>query len=357
MPADLVPILLPFAGLLAGTVLGFVARRNFFCTLSALEQYWYADNATGVRSWMLAAVVAAAGVWIASGLGWVTPSSSFYLMPQFSLLSAVVGGLLFGIGMALVGTCGFGALVRLGGGSLKSLMAILVLGIVALSTMRGILGIGRENLLDPWALDFSFAGSQSIPAIAAAFAGPAAAPVATALAIGIPAAWIFSDASFRTDRRAIATGAIVGLVIVFGWLATTYLSARSFYPFQIEAGSFVAPVGDTILQMIAFTGAGPDYGVGMVVGVVLGAAIAARLDDNVRWEACDDARELKRHITGAALMGFGGVLAFGCTIGQGISAASMLAISAPFSVASIIIGARIGLAWLLEGSIASAFRR
>ncbi|WP_075996152.1 YeeE/YedE family protein [Salaquimonas pukyongi] len=357
MLVDLVPILLPLAGLLAGTALGYVARRNFFCTLSALERYWYADDASGVRSWVLAAIVAAAGVWAFSALGWIRPSSSFYLMPQLFPVSAIAGGLAFGIGMALVGTCGFGALVRLGGGSLKSLMAILVLGITALSTMRGILGLGRERFFEQWVLDFSFAGSQSIPDIASALAGSAAGPLAAALAIGLPAAWVFSDVKFRTDRRAIATGIMVGLIILFGWLATTFLSARSFYPFQIETASFVAPVGDALLQMVTFTGAAPDYGVGMVFGVVLGAGIAARLGDDIRWEACDDARELKRHITGAALMGFGGVLAFGCTIGQGISAASVLAVSVPLTLGSIIIGARIGLAWLLEGSIASAFRR
>ena len=96
---------------------------------------------------------------------------------------------------------------------------------------------------------------------------------------------------------------------------------------------------------------------GMVVGTILGAAIAANSADDVRWEACDDARELSRHIAGAAMMGFGGVLALGCTIGQGVSAASLLAVSVPVSMLSIIFGARLGLAWLLEGSIVSAFRR
>ena len=116
------------------------------------------------------------------------------------------------------------------------------------------------------------------------------------------------------------------------------------------------PVGDTILQFITFTGTLPDYGVGLVIGVVLGAALIAFRRNDVRWEACDDASELGRHIAGAFMMGTGGVFAMGCTIGQGISAASVLAVSAPVVMLSIVVGARLGLAYLLEGSIFGLFR-
>ena len=95
----------------------------------------------------------------------------------------------------------------------------------------------------------------------------------------------------------------------------------------------------------------------MVIGTVAGSAIAARSADNVRWEACDDARELSCHILGAFLMGSGGILALGCTIGQGISAASLLAISVPVTMTSIVLGARMGLSFLLEGSLLSSFRQ
>jgi hypothetical protein len=152
-------------------------------------------------------------------------------------------------------------------------------------------------------------------------------------------------------------GVTIGAVIAFGWLATSLARAHAFYPVQLEAGSFVMPVGDLLLQFVAFTGGVPDYGVGLVVGTVAGAALAAWQREDIRWEACDDARELRRHLLGALLMGAGGVAALGCTVGQGIAAASVLALSVPFVMISIAIGARLGLAFLLEGSIRHAFVR
>jgi hypothetical protein len=149
----------------------------------------------------------------------------------------------------------------------------------------------------------------------------------------------------------------IGLVIAFGWLATVMVSQRAFVPVQIEAGSFVAPVGDLLLQLITFTGSLPDYGVGLIVGTLIGAALGAWHKKDTRWEACDDARELGRHLAGGVMMGVGGVFALGCTVGQGISAFSTLALSAPIVIASIALGARMGLAWLLEGSALAPFRR
>lgn len=349
-------IVLPAAGLAAGTVLGFVARRNFFCTLSALEQHWYGNNSNGLRSWVLAAAVAAILTQAMNAAGLADTSSSFYLATSFSWFGAIAGGLAFGFGMALVGTCGYGALVRLGGGSLKSLMAVLVLGITALSTQRGLLGLGRVNISDQFQLDFSLAGDQSIPSLVDSAFSVNLSAATTVVLLALPLFWVFRDAAFRTDRRGIVTALVVGGVVAFGWFITSLVAETSFVPVQLESASFVVPLADVILHFAAYTGSVPDYGVGMVFGTVLGSALAARQADNVRWEACDDARELSRHIIGAALMGFGGVLALGCTIGQGISAASLLAVSAPVTMIFIGIGARMGLAFLLEGSATAPFR-
>ena len=139
-------------------------------------------------------------------------------------------------------------------------------------------------------------------------------------------------------------------------MATTLAARHAFDPVQIEAGSFVVPVADTILQFVTYTGELPDYGVGVVIGVVVGAALCALNRHDVRWEACDDARELGRHLAGGFLMGAGGVFAMGCTIGQGVSAVSALALSAPIVMISVAIGARMGLSYLIEGSPFASFR-
>jgi len=338
---------LPLAGVAVGVALGFVARVNVFCTLSAFEKAWYSSDGSGLRTWAFAALIAALFSQIAIQTGFVDLTSSFYLTTNLALGAHIVGGLLFGIGMALVGTCGFGALIRLGGGSLKGFVAFLVIGITALATSRGLLSPIRTFIEENFSVDLGFAADQSIPTLVSAGVGTWAAIPTIALLIAVGAIWIFKSKDFRQNAKGQLTGLTVGVAIAAGWIITAYFQQQSFSPVQLESASFVLPLGDGILQFVANTGVGPDYGVGLVFGTILGAALGALKQKSVRWEACDDARELGRHITGAALMGFGGVLALGCTIGQGLSAASLMTISAPIVIISIAVGARIGLAYLL----------
>jgi hypothetical protein len=346
---------LPIAGLLAGICVGFVARWQHFCTMSALERHWHAGDSSGVRTWVLAAAVALVATQALQFAGLADTHASFYLSPNLAWTGAIIGGLAFGFGMALVGTCGFGALVRLGGGSLRSLVVLAVLGLSALSAQRGLVAQGRVEIVDRLAADISFAGDQSLGSIASALAGFDLRLAVAVIVAMLLLAWVFAERAYRTRRGLIATGTVIGLVVAFGWFATTMATHHSFDPVQIESASFVVPVADSILQLVTFTGVLPDYGVGLVAGVVIGAALCAWHRRDVRWEACDDARELGRHLVGGFLMGAGGVFAMGCTIGQGVSAVSVLAVSAPLAMASIVLGARLGLAYLLEGSPLAAF--
>lgn len=348
--------LLPIAGGLAGLVIGAAARLDRFCTLSALERHWYANDSSGIRTWVLAATVAIIATQAMTLSGLIDLRSSFYLSTNFGWTGAIIGGLAFGFGMALVGTCGFGALVRLGGGSLRSLVVLLVLGLSALAAQRGLIAQARVKIVDDLAVDLSFAGDQSLGSLASALFGFDAQLLTALVIVGLLLFWVFSSADYRQNFGHIATATVIGCAIAFGWLATTWGASHAFEPVQLEAGSFVVPVGDTLIQFIAYTGVLPDYGVGLVVGVTLGAAVVAWRKRDVRWEACDDARELGRHIIGAFLMGTGGVFAMGCTIGQGVTAASTLALSVPLVMLSIAVGARLGLSYLLEGSMWSAFR-
>ena len=348
-------IALPLVGAGAGVVLGFVARVNRFCTLSSLERYWYSGDGTGLRTWILASVVALLATQALDALDLIDLRSTHYLTPFLGLIGVIVGGVMFGLGMALVGTCAFGAVVRLGGGSLRSLVVLLVIGLAAISTQRGLAGQARVTFVDAWAIDLTAYGDQSMATLASAVLGFDATILVIAVLAGGALIWVFSDRRFLRRSGAILCGVSVGLVIAFGWWATSYFATVSFQPVQIEAGSFAVPVGDSILQVITYTGSGPDYGVGLVIGCITGAALGAWYRHDGRWEACDDARELSRHLAGGALMGVGAVLAMGCTIGQGLSGMSTLALSAPLAFASILLGARLGLSWLIEGSPWAAF--
>ena len=338
------------AGLIIGSVMGYVARRNHFCTMSSLERYWYAADGNGVRAWVLAAAVALTATQAMILAGWIDLGDSIYLSEPLPIAGSIVGGLMFGFGMAFVGTCGFGALIRLGGGSLRALIVLGTMAVAALAASRGLIGHAREAIFDPLSVDFASSGGQSMGALLTALTG-IDLNLTVAVVIGaLLLLWTLKDASFRQDRGKVVSGAVIGLCIAAGWLVTASFSESLFQPVQKEAGSFVAPLSDTMMQVVTVTRELPDYGVGLVAGVLLGAAFAAWRADDVRWEACDDARELGRHLLGAFLMGTGGIFALGCTIGQGVSAASVMAISAPIAIASIVVGARIGLGVIVEGS-------
>jgi len=343
------PWLLPAVGLLIGIVAGAAARWNHFCTLSALERYWYADDSRGVRTWVLAGTVALLSTQLLIAFNVINIEQSFYLRPSVSLIGAVVGGILFGIGMALVGTCGFGALVRLGSGSLRSLIIVTGIGLAALSAQKGLTGKFRTSMIEPLSIDLD-SQSQSLHDVIESFTGLSLQlPVALALTATL-FYWIFSSREFRNDNRSIVCGSVIGACVTAGWVATSSLANYMYRQVQIESASFVLPQGELIFSAITTTDTVPDYGMGMVIGVVLGSMIVAVATKDIHWEACDDARELSRHLVGAFLMGTGGVLAAGCTIGQGVSALSTMALSAPIVFLSICLGARIGLRFLIEGA-------
>lgn len=350
-------ILTPILGVIAGCVLGFTARSTHFCTLSALERHWYAGDSSGLRTWVLAALAALVGTQALTFAGLATPEASFYLSPEFPWTGAIAGGFMFGLGMALVGTCGFGAVLRMGGGSLRALVVLTVIGLSALAAQRGILAVVRVPLVDELAVSFAGSGSQSIGDILSHLVGFGVHEAVAVLVAATGLLWVFKSGSYRRQYGKIGSALVIGGVIAFGWWATSTMAALSLEPIQIEAGSFVVPVGDSILQLITYTGTLPDYGVGLIAGTLIGAVAAAMWKRDIRWEACDDARELGRHILGGTLMGIGGVLAMGCTVGQGITAFSVLAVSAPVVMLSMALGARVGLAWLVEGSALAAFRR
>ena len=343
------PWMLPLAGLACGTFIGVVARKQHFCTLSSLERYWYADDSRGVRTWALASAIALILTQLLQSTQQANIHESFYLLPSFNPITAIAGGLIFGFGMALVGTCGFGALVRLGGGSLRSLIIVCTMGLAALTASRGLLGQLRASISEMFAVDLSFAGSQSMGDIASTVTGISMDVPVTVLMAGSILLWVYKSSAFRREYAQQLTGLSIGASVAFGWWATSYFKQHLFTEVQLESASFVLPPGEILMQTIFATGGLPDYGMGLTVGVVLGSAITSVLTNDVRWEACDSAQELGRHLTGAVMMGIGGVFALGCTIGQGVSGLSTLAISAPIVMASIFLGARIGLSLLISG--------
>ncbi|WP_298491656.1 YeeE/YedE family protein [uncultured Maritimibacter sp.] len=334
-------------GLIGGLLLGLSARLGRFCTLGAIEDALYAESTVRLRMWGIAIGVAMIGTFTLAGLGAFDLSQSVYLRLAWLPAASVVGGLIFGYGMALAGNCGFGALARLGGGDMRNFVIVFVMGLAAYVTISGPLAFVRVALFPDRALD----PGEMPPGIAQWVEGATGLP-APALGIGlglvIIAAMLASPAMRRAWDKAL-WGAVAGIAVVIGWGGTAWVAANGFDPIPVESHTFSAPLGDTILWLMTASGATVNFGVGSVAGVLAGAFVGSMIKGHFRWEACEDPRELKRQIGGATLMGVGAVIAFGCSIGQGLSAMSVLYAGAPVTLAAIVAGAALGLRHLIQG--------
>lgn len=331
-------------GLLGGIALGLAARIGRFCTLGAIEDALYGGDDRRLRMWGIAIGVAIIGAHIAVSQDMLSLTSTAYLDRIWNPLGTIVGGLMFGYGMALSGNCGYGALARLGGGDLRSFVIVVVMGLSAYFVMSGPLAHARVWLFH------ADEGATTPQGLSQLFATYGISPLATGLIVG-GAILVFALASrdMLRSRTEIFWGAVVGLAVVSGWVGTYWVATTGFEAEPIETHSFAAPIGDTIYYTMTASGNTLSFSVGSVVGVVLGAILGSYSRGHFRWEACEDPRELKRQLLGAAIMGPGAILAVGCSVGQGISAFSVLAYSAPIAFLAIFAGAAIGLRQLITG--------
>ncbi len=347
-------------GLVIGLIFGAVVQRTNFCTMGSISDLVLMGDGRRFRAWVLAIAVAIIGTQILSFAGVVDISKAMYLTSNFGWLGAIIGGLMFGFGMTQAGGCASRTLVRLGAGNLKSLLVTLVLGIVAYTTVRGLLALARLQV-ETTNVDLTTHGlaNQNLGEMAGAAlglsAGTARAIAAAVLALAF-LIYCFKDASFRRSPANIIAGLVIGLCVVGGWVVTGVLAADEFNPMPLASITFVAPVGESIQYLMTFTGATLNFGIAVVGGVILGSFLMATLTGEFRLESFVDHKDFLRHLGGASLMGAGGVMALGCTIGQGITGLSTLALGSLIAWLSILAGGYLGVKYLEEGSLGGAIR-
>ncbi len=342
------------AGSAGGIVLGLAARLGRFCTLAAIEDAMFAADYRRLRMWALAMAIAMTGVAILSHASLIDTSRSLYHHLSLNPLVWIFGGLIFGIGMALCGTCGFGTLARVGGGDLRALFSFLILGIAAYMAIAGPTAELRLFVLEAFTLSNGSEQAHTFTQAFETYPGFATVlPFITAVGLIV---WSLGNPVFRASSRSLFWGTAVGFTILFGWWATGWLGADPFDPQPIGSYTFSVPLGQTLIYFMTMSSSTLTFGISATLGVIVGAFAGALIKNEFRWEAPDDAREMRRHLLGAFLMGTGGVYAGGCTIGQGLSAASVLAISAPIVLVSIWCGVWIGLTYLMEGSVVGALK-
>jgi uncharacterized membrane protein YedE/YeeE len=344
---------------------GAIAQRTHFCTMGAVADIVNIGDWSRMRMWVLAIGVAMLGFNAMVAAGLIDAGKTIYAVPRLTWLSAIVGGLMFGFGMVLASGCGSKTLVRIGGGNLKSLVVFIVLGLAAFATLKGITGVARVATVDRVAIEL--AGGQDLPTLVARGFGWAkgqAALLLGALLGGGLVAWAVGRREGRSGDVLLG-GIGIGAVIVAMWWVSGRLGYVAEDPNtlqeafvatnsrRMESLSFVAPIGYTLDWLLFFSDKSKLLTIGIVstVGVVVGAAAWAFASRSFRWEGFASAEDTANHLVGATLMGVGGVAALGCTVGQGLSGVSTLAIGSFIALASIIAGAVLALryqTWRIE---------
>ena len=359
------------SGFVIAFAFGAIANRTNFCTMGAISDVVNMGHWGRMRMWLLAIAVAILGASALHFFGLIDLSKSVYVRPKVTWLSNLLGGLLFGIGMTLASGCGNKTLVRIGGGNLKSVVVLLFLAVAAYMTLKGLFGVWRVSWLDPVVLDLGGRGmaGQDLPSLAAA-AFSAERRMALAVLASIVGATLlafaFADREFRSSRDHVFGGIAIGLLVVAGWYMTGHVGYAE-NPVTLEEGylgtnthsleslSFVAPSAYTLelLMLWSDQSLAITFGIAVIIGVVAGSAAYAIASRSFRWEGFASAEDTGRHIAGGILMGMGGVTAMGCTIGQGITGVSTLAIGSVLAILAIAAGCWATLKyqyWRLERS-------
>ena len=348
--------LVALGGFVLAFIFGAVANRTNFCTMGAVSDVVNMGSWGRMRMWLLAIAVAILGTHALQLAGLIDLSKSFYVRPNVTWLSYILGGFLFGVGMTLGSGCGSKTLVRLGAGSLKSLIVFIFLGIAAYMTLKGLFAIWRSSWIDPVATDLAarHVPRQDLPTIIAALSGaslPTVEMIVAAAVAGALLVFVFKDREFRSSFDHVLGGTVVGLTIVGGWYVTGHLGFAenpetledTFFGTNsrtIESLSFTAPVGYVLELFMLWSDKSltVTFGIAATLGIIAGSFAYAIASRTFRWEGFAGAEDTANHVIGGLLMGFGGVTALGCTIGQGLTGFSTLALGSILAFLAIVAG-------------------
>lgn len=335
-------------GLLIGFFFGWIVFRTNFCTMGSISDFMSFGDFRRFRAWILAIATAMIGTQLLNAYGIVDLSHSMYVSGKLDWFGNIIGGFLFGVGMVFAGGCASRNLARAGGGDLRSLLVLIVIGLFAYISIGGLLGPVRADVSARTSIDLTAAGGTTIPSLLAQAFGlsaSTAALIATAVIAGIAILYCLSDPSFRSSQVHIFAGIGIGLCVIAGWaltgLAYDDMAAQPISPVSL---TFVRPAGDTLEWFERFTaGPVPSFAVTTTLGAILGALVASVTSGRFRLTTFANPADTIRNLFGAALMGIGGVMALGCTIGQGVTGVSTLALGSLLTFAAIVTGGMFGI--------------
>ncbi len=357
-------------------IMGAVVNKTNFCTMGAVSDWVNMSDTGRMRAWILAIAVGVLGVTALEATGLVNVTGTFppYRQTNFVWLENVLGGALFGIGMTLASGCGNKTLIRIGGGNLKSVMVLLVIALIAYFMINPFPGSDKtlySTLFYPWTNPTAVALTTNQDLGAMLFGDKAATGrmVMGAVIGGLLLIWAFKSADFRSSFDNILGGLVVGLAVLAAWYVTSnirvdasgdILTLQSFVqdwdlyapadavrpaaagPLAAQSFTFINPMGQTLGYVVSgFDRTLLTFGIMALAGVIAGSLLWSLLSRNFRIEWFASVRDFFNHLVGAILMGFGGVLAMGCTIGQGVTGFSTLALGSILTFVAIVLGSAI----------------
>ncbi len=342
-------LVVAWLGFFLAFIFGYVANKTSFCTMGAVSDVVNMGEWGRMRAWLLAIAVAVLGTNLLVFLGYLDLNQTFYTRGTVHWFAALIGGLTFGIGMTLAGGCAQRTLVRLGGGNLKSVVVFLFLGYTALVTTNGILRIFVDKVLRAEVFTIRLDSLQTLPGIFGMRDPLSQLSMALVLSLLI-LAFVFASKEFRQNRDNVLAGIVVGLVVAVGWYVTGHLgfgedpeTMEMLYMGTDSRGAesmtFVGPLAYTMDLWAYWRDKHVTFGVASVFGVVMGSFLYSIFNRSFRWEYFNSPQDMFRHIVGAILMGFGGITGLGCTIGQGVTGVSTMAISSFIVFFAIVVGA------------------
>jgi hypothetical protein len=357
-----------WAGFGLAFVFGAIAQITHFCTMGAISDVVNIGDWNRARQWILAMAVAMVGFAALGAGGLIRPEDALYASPRWSWLSTSLGGFMFGIGMVMASGCGNKTLIRCGTGNMKAWVVFLVMGISAFATLRGITAVIRNATVDQ--VFIGIEPQANLGRLLSSWLGLNATtgPMWVGLVLGLALiVWVMSHREFRTGGNLLAGLGCGGVVVAMWWLTghvgyveehpqtleQVYVATNSG---RMEALSFVAPTAYVLDWLMFFSDKSKllTLGVMIATGVIVGSFVSSLFTRTFRWEGFGSVEDLGNHLLGAVLMGVGGITALGCTIGQGLSGMSTLALNAFTALAFIVIGALIGLKyqiWRLEQQV------
>lgn len=347
-----------------GFILGFVVSKTNFCTMGAVSDWVNIGDLSRFKSWMFAAGIAVLGVTILEYTSYININDSRipYRNSVFFWPRYILGGLMFGIGMTYASGCGNKVLIRVGGGNIKSIVVLLVAGLMAyLMTRTDFYGVVFHSWMSPISPDLAKIGieDQSLSTILS-YLFSSENLSNTKLLVGLIIAsivmlFIFKSGTFIKNTDNLLGGFVVGIVVIIAWFLTgsslgqEWIETNNFLDTPqpgvgMQSFTFINPMGETII----FLGNAADsfyltFGVTALISVILGSFVYSITSNSFRVEWFASKQDFVRHILGAVLIGIGGVLSLGCTIGQGVSGVSTLALGSFITLISIILGAAISM--------------